>query len=110
MKSFVQPGHIVTVPAPADTRSGDFVVVGAMFGIAASDALSGADLELAIGGVHEGQPKLAAQAWTPGQAVYWDSAAKLFTSVVGSNLKVGVAALAAANPSAVGRVRFNASF
>ena len=110
MKTYVQPGHVLTVTAPADTNSGDFVVVGSIFGIATSKALNGADLELAIGGVYDAQPKVAAQAWTQGAPVYWDSAAKNFTTTVAANLKVGVAALPAANPSSTGRVRFNDSF
>lgn len=110
MKTFVQPGHVLTVAAPADTNSGDFAVVGSIFGIATSKALSGSDLELAIGGVYDAQPKVAAQAWTQGAPIYWDSTAKNFTTTVASNLKVGVAALPAANPSATGRIRFNGSF
>lgn len=111
MKSFVQPGHVMTVTAPADTNSGDFVIVGAMFGIATGNALAGTDLELAIGGVHDGQPKTSAQAWTQGAALYFDTTAKVMTTVsTGGNIRVGVAALPAANPSATGRVRLNASF
>lgn len=110
MKTFVQPGHVLTVTAPADTKSGDFVVVGSIFGIATSSALSGSDLELAIGGVYDAQPKVAAQAWTQGASIYWDATAKNFTTTVASNLKVGAAALPAANPSQTGRIRFNGSF
>lgn len=110
MKTFVQPGQVLTVTAPADTKSGDFVVVGAVFGIATCDAPSGTDLELRLGGVYDGQPKVSAQAWAQGASLYWDSAAKNFTTVAAANVKVGVAALVAANPSATGRVRLNASF
>ena len=110
MKNYVQPGHVMTVTAPADTKSGDFVVVGAGFGVATADAAAGTDLEIAIGGVYDGAAKVAAQAWTQFAVLYWDSAAKNFTTTAGANLKVGVAALAAANPSATGRVRLNGSF
>lgn len=110
MKSFVQPGHVMTVTVSADTKSGDFVLAGAMFGVASCDALAGTDVEIVVGGVHDGQPKVSAQAWTQGAALYWDATAKNFTTVATNNTKVGVAALAAANPSATGRVRLNGSF
>lgn len=109
MKNFVKPGHMMTVPAPADTLSGDLVVVGSMFGVAATSALAGADVEIKCGGVFE-LPKLNAQAWTVGAPVYWDPAVKTVTTAAGALAKIGVAAAAAANPSAIGRVRLNGSF
>jgi len=109
MKNFVKPGHMMTVPAPADTLSGDLVVVGSLFGVAAFSALAGADLEIKCGGVYD-LPKVSAQAWTVGAPIYWDPAAKALTNVAGALAKVGVAAAAAANPSSFGRVRLNGSF
>lgn len=110
MKSFVQPGLMMTVTALVDALSGDFVAVGAMFGIATSNAPAGSDLEIACGGVHDGQPKVSAQAWAQGASVYWDATNKVFTTTAAGNLAVGVAALPAANPSATGRIRFNDAF
>ncbi|GJD51092.1 hypothetical protein OPKNFCMD_3843 [Methylobacterium crusticola] len=109
MRNFVQKGEVVTLTAPANLLSGDVVIVGAIFGVAAADALSGADVEVVTGGVYD-LPKVSAQAWTQGAAVYWDATAKNATTTAGSNTKLGVAVLAAANPSAVGRVRLNKSF
>lgn len=109
MKNFVKPGHVMTVPAPADVQSGDLVVVGSLFGIAAFSALAGADVEIKCGGVYD-VPKVSAQAWTVGAPVYWDPAAKAVTNVAGALTKIGVAAAVAANPSAFGRVRLNGSF
>ena len=109
MQNFVQPGHGVTVPAPADTLSGSFVVIGSLFGVATNFAASGADLELKLGGVFD-VTKVSAQAWAVGNTIYWDAGASNFTTVVGSNTKVGVAVAAAANPSPTGRVRLNGSF
>jgi|GEM_PF-4444391 len=34
MKNYIQPGDSITVPAPADVKSGDLVVVGDLFGVA----------------------------------------------------------------------------
>lgn len=109
MKNFVQPGDVLTVTAPADVASGDLVVVGSLFGVATASAKVGADLEVTAGGVYD-MPKVSAQAWTQGAPVYWDPATKLVTSIAGSLTKIGVAAIVAANPSAVGRVRLNGSF
>lgn len=109
MKNFVQPGDVLTVIAPADVASGDLVLVGSLFGIATASAKAGAELEVTAGGVYD-LPKVSAQAWTQGAALYWDPAAKLVTSVAGALTKIGVAAVAAANPSAAGRVRLNGSF
>lgn len=48
--------------------------------------------------------KLSAQAWTEGQQVNWDDTNKRFTTVTTGNFRAGVAAAAAANPSATGLV------
>ena len=53
MKNYVQPGNVVTMIAPADVKSGDLVVVGALAGVAAFDALAGAEVEVALTGVFD---------------------------------------------------------
>jgi len=106
MKNFVQPGDVITLLAPYDVVSGAGVLVGTLFGIAAYSALTGAEVETKMSGVYD-MPKLSAQAWTAGQAIYWDNTAKSTTSVVGSNTLIGKAVLAAANPSDIGRVRLS---
>ncbi|TPQ50309.1 hypothetical protein C2U72_14065 [Prosthecomicrobium hirschii] len=109
MKNFVQRGDILTLVAPYDVAAGAGLLVGAIFGVATSPALSGATVEAAVSGVFE-LPKTSAQAWTVGAKVYWDDAAKLCTTVNTSNTLIGVAVAAAANPSATGLVRLNGSF
>lgn len=110
MKNFIQSGKNMTVPAAAVTKSGDLVVAGLLFGVSTNDAKIGDELELdCSGGVYD-LPKVPAQAWTVGQAIHWDADAKLATNVPGDDIKIGVAALPAANPSAGGRVRLNANF
>ena len=109
MKNFVQRGEIITLVAPYDVAAGAGLLVGAIFGVATSPALSGATVEAAVSGVFE-LPKTSAQAWTVGAKVYWDDAAKLCTTVNTSNTLIGVAVAAAANPSATGLVRLNGSF
>lgn len=103
MKNYVQPGDTVTVAAPYDVASGGGALVGAIFGIAGGDALSGADVQLTRVGVFT-HAKTSAQAWTVGAKLYWDNSAKVFTTTSSGNTLVGVAAAAAANPSATGTV------
>lgn len=106
MKNFIQPGDIVTIPAPADVASGAGVLAGTLFGVAEIDAVSGDDVSIATTGVFD-LAKVSAQAWTVGAAIYWDNTAKLATTVATSNTLIGKATAAAANPSAVGRVRLD---
>ena len=109
MKNFVQKGENLTVPAPADVISGQGVLVGSIFGIAAETVLSGADVDLVTVGVFE-MPKVSALAIAIGDKVYWDSAAKLVNKTASGNTYIGVATSAAANPSATVNVRLNGSF
>lgn len=108
MKNFVQPGNVLTVPAPAGgIASGEGLKVGVLFGVASGAAAEGESVELALRGVYT-LPKVSAQAWTIGAALYWDPAAKKATTApTAGNLLIGVAAAAAANPSAEGVVRLN---
>jgi hypothetical protein len=49
--------------------------------------------------------KVSAQAWTVGAPIYWDASAAKATTVASTNTFIGHATEAAANPSAVGRVK-----
>jgi len=110
LKNFIQTGDIVTVTAPADVLAGGGVLVGDLFGIACTDALSGAPVEIKTGGVFE-HGKTSAQAWASvGLAIYWDNSGKVFTTTASTNKLVGVNLATAANPSATGIVRLNGIF
>lgn len=106
-KNYVQAGETLTLLAPADVLSGAGVQVGNLFGIAQYDALSGAEVEVAMCGVFD-IAKVSAQAWAAGDPIYWDNTAKLATTTAAANMPIGHAVLIAANPSATGRVRLNA--
>ncbi|MBL3571985.1 hypothetical protein BV509_17465 [Rhodovulum sulfidophilum] len=101
MKNFLSHGENITLPAPADLRSGAGVLVGTIFGVAQADAASGAPVVLVRRGLFT-LPKTAAQAWTPGAKVYWDGAQ--CTTAASGNTLIGAAAAAAANPSETGTV------
>src|SRR5689334_18275577 len=109
MKNFSQEGKTITLPAPYNVTSGAGLLVGSIFGVAANDALSGADVETVTEGVFN-LAKVSAQAWTVGQLIYWDDTAKLTTSVLTSNKLIGVATAVASNPTSTGYVRLNGSF
>ena len=98
MKNFVQPGKTVTVTAPAIVTSGQLVVVGSLVGVAACDAASGADVEIAAEGVFT-LPKVVADVITQGAKLYWDSVAGKLTITPGTGGKplVGLARAAAGN-------------
>lgn len=108
MKNYLQAGDVVTVAAPATVSSGDGVLVGTLFGIAATDAASGAPVEIKTTGVFT-LPKTSEQAWTVGAAIYWDAGNKVATTDddEGANVLIGKALAVAANPSGTGVVRLN---
>lgn len=107
MKNFVQPGETITLTAPAGgVVSGGGYLIGGLFVVAVADVAVGLPFEGKATGVFD-LPKTAAQAWAEGDYVYWDPAtAKADNTGALGNL-IGVAAAAAANPTATGRVRLN---
>lgn len=109
MKTFVQPGHTLTVAAPYAVASGAGCKVGLIFGIAQGAAALGADVDLLTEGVVD-LAKVSTDTFAVGGAVYWDDTAKLATSTASGNTKIGAATAAAGNPSAAVRVRLNGTF
>jgi predicted RecA/RadA family phage recombinase len=109
MKNYVQPGNVLTMIAPSGgIVGGNFYKIGSIFGVAAFSAAQGEAFELKCGEVYD-LPKTAAEAWAPGDIIYATSG-NVMTTIAAGNTKVGVAILAAANPSGVGRVRLNNNF
>jgi predicted RecA/RadA family phage recombinase len=102
--NFVQPGDIVEFTMPEDVTTGRGVLIGALVGVALVTAASGARANVALSGVFN-VTKTSAEAWAEGAAVYWDDTAKEFTTTATDNTLAGHAAVAAANPSATGRIR-----
>lgn len=104
-KRFSQPGDAMALLAPYDRLSGQGALIGALFGIAMTDVLSGAQGQFATHGVH--QIDKATGAWTLGQLLYWDDSAKKVTGTATSNTRIGCAAVIAASGDATGYVRLN---
>lgn len=108
MKNYVQAGENITATATAATSSGEGVLVGNLFGIAAGDAAIGEDLDLVTTGVFT-MSKVNTDAFTVGAPVYWDDSAGLVTTDddTGNNPEIGLAVTAAANPSGTVNVRLH---
>lgn len=111
MKNYVQPGNTITLTAPYAVLSGEGLLVGSIFGIAAGAAASGEPVEAALVGVFD-LTKVGSQAWSVGAKVYWDDTNKRTTNVATSNTLIGVAveAVAGGAGDTIGRVRLNGSF
>lgn len=103
MRNFIQPGDVITVPAPYAVSSGQGVLVGALFGIATCDAASGADVEIKRQGVFD-IAALSTDTGAIGVKVYWDNTNRRITATAGSNTLVGALTGAKTNGVAVARV------
>ncbi|CDF86338.1 hypothetical protein PKB_5025 [Pseudomonas knackmussii B13] len=108
MKTFIQNGDVITVPAPAGgTVSGKLYKVGAIVGVAATSEAAGDPVALKTTGVFE-LTKTSAQAWAVGDLAYMNPASGILSNASATGLVlVGAVTEVAANPSAVGRVRLN---
>ncbi len=111
MKTYVQPGNTITLSAPYDVTSGDGLLVGAIFGIASGDALTGSEVEVVTTGIFD-LTKAASQAWAVGDKVYWDNTNRVATKTATANTLIGVAVLAVGGTASetTGRVRLNGSY
>ena len=110
MKTYIEPGHVVTLSAPYAVASGDGLLVGSLFGVATQNAANGADVETQLTGIVD-MAKAPSQAWTVGAKVYWDNTAKVATITATGNVLIGAAMLAVGNTAGetIGRVRLNGS-
>jgi predicted RecA/RadA family phage recombinase len=103
--NYLQPGDHLTVTAPAALSSGDPVLIESLFGVAQTDAESGATVVIATEGVWT-LPKVTADVFAVGEPVYYDSVAKV-VSADDTDVLVGIAVQAVGNPSAFLNVKIN---
>ena len=98
MKNFIQEGKTVTLYNAASTgiTSGDLVVVGALVGVAAFDAASAEEVEIATEGVFS-LPKVTTDVVSAGDLLYWDGTKLTVTPGSGSRPLVGIAVADAGN-------------
>jgi predicted RecA/RadA family phage recombinase len=106
MKNFIQSGNIITFTAPAGgVQSGAGVLAGSLFGVAATAAGAGEQVECALEGVFE-LPK-AADDVSFGDRLYWDDSAKVLTTDDEGNTLVGAAVTPAGVGASTVRARLN---
>lgn len=97
MQNYIQNGHVITVTTPAGgIVTGDGLIVGNIFGVAAYSAAEGDPLELTTTGVYK-LPKATAAVLTVGARVAWDNTAKNINVPGAGRFPVGVATEAAGN-------------
>lgn len=107
MENYNSPGEVLELTAPSGgVVSGVVYLIGSLLAVATVTAAEAAKFSGLVVGVIE-YAKVSAQAWSEGAKVYWDNSAKNFTTTSGGNTLAGVAAAAAANPSATGKVRLD---
>lgn len=92
MKNFIESGDSLTVAAPEAADSGEFLVVGALYGVAGHAAESGADVVIHRRGVFT-LPKTTGATWAVGDELFWDVSGKKFTK---DSTKLSVRAVAVA--------------
>lgn len=111
MKNFISQGHTLTFTAAAAYTSGQGVLLGSIFGVAAGDIANGAKGVINLVGVYT-LPKVGSQAWSVGAAIYWDSAEAECTTVAEDNVLIGAAMEAVGSGAAetLGTVRLNGAF
>jgi predicted RecA/RadA family phage recombinase len=102
VKNFIQPGDYgITLVAPANVVAGQLISVGKINGVVACDAVSGAQVEVAVEGVYS-LPKTPGDTITQGQQLH-----ALATGVIDASgtILVGYAVAAAASGTSTVSVR-----
>lgn len=96
MRNYVQPGDslALAVPYAGGVTSGQGVLVGALFGVAAVDAAQNAVIECQTKGVFD-IAKEPALAITAGARLFWDNTNRRLTTTATGNFQVGLATVAA---------------
>jgi predicted RecA/RadA family phage recombinase len=103
MKNFVQGGEVITVAAPYALTSGQGVLVGSLFGVAAFDAANGANVEIATEGVFD-VTALTADTGAQGTKMYWDNTNRRLTVTASGNTLVGALLVAKGGSDTTARV------
>jgi len=107
MKTFIQNGDVITIPAPtAGITSGDGVLVGNLFGVAANTAVEGELAEVATTGVYT-LPKATSTVLALGARVAWDNVTRVVTTPGTGCYVIGVAVNEAGNGAATVSVRLD---
>jgi predicted RecA/RadA family phage recombinase len=105
MNNFIQKGITLDLIAPAGgVASGKTVKIGAIIAVPGTTKPEGQPFAGTVEGVFDVDAKTA-QAWDAGATVYWDDAAKVYTTTANANTKAGYAVAAKEAAAATGRVK-----
>lgn len=105
MKNFVQEGDVLTLTPTAAVSAGVGFLFGAgLFGVAVNDVAANTPGEFRVTGVIS-LAKTSALAISVGDRLFWDATNKVVNKTTASQVCIGVAVSAAANPSATVQVR-----
>lgn len=108
MNNYVQKGETVThTVAGTDVVSGQGLKIGTLFGVCATDAVVGAEVEVALTGVYT-LPKKSADTPSAFGKAYWDDTNKEVTTTVGANTLIGVFTAAYAGGTTAANIRLDA--
>ena len=108
MRNFVQEGKTLTLTPAANVAAGEGYLFGAaLFGVAKQAVTSGQPGEFLVEGVVD-IAKTSALAISVGDRVFWVPGSKVVNVTATSQVNVGVAVAAAANPSATVRIKLGA--
>lgn len=111
MKSYYKKGDVLTAVAPAGgVKSGQFIVVGGAFGIAAISAAEGEEFELGTGHIFKDIPKIDPEEWDDLAPIYWNATENKATKLKTGNLKIGLAIGVHSTGTDDGTLRLNSSF
>jgi predicted RecA/RadA family phage recombinase len=106
MKNYDHHGNSMPLTAPAGgVIAGLPYLIGILFGVASVTAAEGVIFELRTHGVFRDLPKKTGEAWSEGQALYFDTATGKLTTTAGSLKRVAAAAYAAGTGDAVGAAK-----
>ena len=108
MRNFIQPGNslAIAVPYARGVTAGQGVLVGALFGVAATDGAQNVTIEAQTQGVFD-ITKEPALAITAGTRVFWDNTNRRITTTATGNFQVGIATQAALAADTTVRVWLN---
>jgi predicted RecA/RadA family phage recombinase len=91
MNNFKHKGVTLDLIAPAGgVESGKTVKIGSIIAVPGSTKAEGQPFAGTVEGVFDVDAKTG-QAWAAGVTIYWDDAAKVYTTTVGTNAKAGYA-------------------
>ncbi len=104
MRNYVSEGEAIVVAAPYAVTSGQGVLVGSLFGVAAADAANGADVVIATSGVYD-ITALSTDTTTVGVKLYWDNSNRRLTTTASTHVCVGYATAVKASGDTTARVK-----